>query len=212
MTASQSQSQSHCSDVDHLTLLMLNSRLVEDGELWFPQIKLLIMCPVVQLQSIICVHESSSCFAWSLTLSIIAIQSRSMVRFLDTFRRLPHTASFSLLQHYFGLNSSTLRGNFQHDDKRPLIIIAMFAIFFYLHHYFWKSTTSMHYEILTRLRPFGDWPKACLYITEIQYLDNLSDCADFCKLNCFIVNGMNVLFFNDIFVAIDAAIWTVNFT
>ena len=130
MTASQSQSQSHCSDVDHLTLLMLNSRLVEDGELWFPQIKLLIMCPVVQLQSIICVHESSSCFACSLTLSIIAIQSRSMVRFLDTFRRLPHTASFSLLQHYFGLNSSSLRGNFQHDDKRPLIIIAMFAIFF----------------------------------------------------------------------------------
>ena len=132
MTASQSQSQSHCSDVDHLTLLMLNSRLVEDGELWFPQIKLLIMCPVVQLQSIICVHESSSCFAWSLTLSIIAIQSRSMVRFLDTFRRLPHTASFSLLQHYFGLNSSSLRGNFQHDDKRPLIIIAMFAIFFFI--------------------------------------------------------------------------------
>ena len=38
----------------------------------------------------------------------------------------------------------------------------------------------MHHKILTRFRPFGDWPKACLYITEIQYLDNLNDCADFC--------------------------------
>ena len=68
-TGSQSQSQSHFSDVDHLTLLLLNTWLVEAGNLWFSQIKLLIVHLFVQLHSIICVHQILFCL---LLISVIS--------------------------------------------------------------------------------------------------------------------------------------------
>ena len=130
MTASQSQSQSHCSDVDHLTLLLLNSRLVEDGELWFPQIKLLIMCPVVQLQSIICVHEILFCLVPDSVNNCNPIEehgSISLILFVG-YLVLPLFLFFSTI-----LDSTqvlcVVTSNMMMSV--PLIIIAMFAIFFF---------------------------------------------------------------------------------
>ena len=71
-TSSHSQSQSHSSGVDHFTLLLLNTWLVEVRELRFPQIKILIKHLVVKFQSIICVHQILFCLVSTQLLCEIA--------------------------------------------------------------------------------------------------------------------------------------------